>query len=221
MITDPNTTIDPLTGLVFGSGLYAEMEKLLAQAKEFSLLVMDIDNLSTLNRAFGLDAGDAVFRRLGQLIQTRFPKPAFAIREKGDQFYVLLPSAAKEKAFLQAEDFRKKFCEVETIQTTDGKPLGQSISIGVSSYPEDGANPGDIFRKADSALLRAKKNGRNQVNLAREEKLMPKTSHYTQAQLEKLSRLADKINMNESALLRDALDDLLQKHGDLSISQTT
>jgi LysM repeat protein len=61
-------------------------------------------------------------------------------------------------------------------------------------------------------MVRAKKNGRNQVCLAREEKLMPKTSHYTQAQLEKLSLIAEKEGVGEAVLLREALDDLLKKY---------
>jgi len=58
----------------------------------------------------------------------------------------------------------------------------------------------------------SKKNGRNQVCLSREEKLIPKTSHYTSAQLEKLSNVADNQKVGEAVLLREALDDLLHKY---------
>jgi predicted signal transduction protein with EAL and GGDEF domain len=84
--------------------------------------------------------------------------------------------------------------------------------VGISAFPEDGSRPADIARRADSALVRAKKSGRNQVCLAREEKLIPKTSHYTQAQLESLTTISDRINVGEAALLREALDDLLKKY---------
>jgi predicted signal transduction protein with EAL and GGDEF domain len=96
--------------------------------------------------------------------------------------------------------------------------MKQTVSVGVSAYPEDGSRPADIFRRADSAMTRAKKAGRNNVCLAREEKLIPKTSHYTQAQLEKLSMVSDKLNVGEAALLREALDVLLKLY---DIDETT
>lgn len=61
-------------------------------------------------------------------------------------------------------------------------------------------------------MTRVKQNGRNIVCLAREEKLTPKTSHYTQVQLEKLSQISENEDVGEAALLREALDDLLKKY---------
>jgi len=60
--------------------------------------------------------------------------------------------------------------------------------------------------------MRAKKSGRNQVCLAKEEKLIPKTSHYTATQLERLSIIAKNEEIGEAVLLREALDDLLRKY---------
>jgi hypothetical protein len=68
------------------------------------------------------------------------------------------------------------------------------------------------MRKASEALYRAKVGGRNKVCLAREERMVTKTSHYAQGQLYGLSRLAKRKGVGEAVLLREALDDLLRKY---------
>ena len=77
----------------------------------------------------------------------------------------------------------------------------------------DGRTENELFRKADHALYRAKSSGREQIRLAFEERMVPKTSHYTQTQLERLSRLADERKVSEADLLREAMDDFLTKYG--------
>ena len=204
--------IDVLTGLIEESEFNAEMERLIAEGKEFALIALDIDSLMALNSEYGHDAGDDVFRLIARNIKELFPAPCTGFRGTRDHFNILMPGSGKEEAFLKAEQLRRLVCETKLNHTKDGKPMRQSISAGVSSYPDDGSRPADIFRRADSAMLRAKKSGRNLVCLAREEKLLPKTSHYTQAQLEKLTDVSEKLSVGESALLREALDDLLKKY---------
>jgi len=205
--------IDKLTGLVSGVELNNEMETLIARGGEFALAVLDVDNMFAMNRDFGHDAGDAVINLIAKHIDAVFPEPCTGFRDCRDEFEVLMPGSGKEEAFLKAEELRKLVCKEKlNFKSADGKPLQQTISIGVSAFPDDGNRPADILRRAESAMVRAKKNGRNQVCLAREEKLIPKTSHYTQAQLEKLSVIAEKEEVGEAVLLREALDDLLKKY---------
>ncbi len=61
-------------------------------------------------------------------------------------------------------------------------------------------------------MMRAKMTGRKKVYLAREEKMVPKTSHYTQAQLQSLTKLSKREGIGEAILLREALDMLLKKY---------
>lgn len=68
------------------------------------------------------------------------------------------------------------------------------------------------MRKAEQALYRAKVNGRNRVCIAHEEKMVPKTAHFTVTQLERLSHVVQKLGVNETTLLRKALDGLLRKY---------
>lgn len=205
--------IDTLTGLISGVELNSEMEALIAKGDDFVLILLDIDGLLVLNRDYGHEAGDEVFRLIAKHLSDIFPLPYLAFRDTRDQFDVLLPKCSKEEAFLCAEQARKLINEEKlNFLSTDKIEMTQSVSLGISSYPDDGDRAADILRRADSALLRAKKSGRNRVCLAKDEKLTPKTSHYTSAQLEKLSLVAKKEDVGESVLLREALDDLLRKY---------
>jgi predicted DNA-binding protein len=61
-------------------------------------------------------------------------------------------------------------------------------------------------------MYRSKAAGRSKVSLAREERMVTKTSHYTQGQLDRLSNLAKREGLGEAVLLREAMDDLLRKY---------
>jgi hypothetical protein len=78
--------------------------------------------------------------------------------------------------------------------------------------PDDGDAPQGLQRKLLAAIYRAKVAGGGKACLAREEKMVTKTSHYDQGQLEGLARLAKRQGQGEAVLLREALDDLLMKY---------
>ena len=204
--------MDKLTGFIPEKELYGEMEALINKNGEFALIAVDLDDFYSINRDFGREAGDDVIRLVATCIRDKFPEPCLGFRG-GDGFFVIIPNGIKESAFLKAEELRKAICEAKLDYTSaEGRQISQTASIGVASYPDDGSRPADIYRRADSAIARAKKNGRNLVYLAREEKLLPKTSHYTQAQLDKLSLISEFLNVGEATLMREALDELLKKY---------
>jgi predicted signal transduction protein with EAL and GGDEF domain len=72
---------------------------------------------------------------------------------------------------------------------------------------------GLLSSKADHALYRAKANGRRHVRMACDERMVPKTTHYTQIQLERHAKLAEERGVNEADLLCEAMDDFLTKYG--------
>jgi PleD family two-component response regulator len=127
----------------------------------------------------------------------------------GDEFAVVMPGTEKEEAFLTLEQLRLRIQGLDKLGQLQPAP---TVSIGIASYPDDAGTRQELIRKADDALYRAKTTGRNKVGLAREEKKVPKTSHYTQGQLERLSTLSSREGVGEAELLREALDDLLKKY---------
>lgn len=177
-----------------------------AEGRPVSLILVDVDWFGRLNAERGREAGDVSIRELNEYLAARSPSPAEVYRYGGDAFMVLLRDTEKEQAFLIAEALRAGF---ESLHA-DGPKL--TISCGVAAYPDDGGAVPVLIRKGSEALYRAKVTGRNRVALAREEKMVTKTVHYTQGQLEGLSRLAKREGLNEATLLREALDDLLRKH---------
>jgi diguanylate cyclase (GGDEF)-like protein len=185
------------------------------EGREVSLVMIDIDLFKHFNDRHGHEAGDAVIRRVAACIREQCTGGAVWGRYGGEEFAVLLPGVEREQAFLAAERIRS------SMQETTRYPLGGetgaieanvTVSAGVAALPTDGRDAGELLRKVDQALYRAKNTGRNKVCIAQEEKMATKTTHYTLTQLERLARLAKEENVGEAALLREALDDLLYKY---------
>ncbi len=204
---------DRLTGLKNYECFTGEFEKLLGEAQErnedLTLAMIDIDLFGRINDEFGIEIGDRVIREVGDHIMRNTPDGAEVYRYTADEFAVLFPNTEKERAFLIMEKLRDSF--KPDIREGE-KKVNVTLSIGISSWPEDGSRINEIVRKADGALFRAKKAGRDKVCLSREEKMVTKTSHYTYEQLQRLSELAKREGLGEAILLREALDDLLKKY---------
>ena len=204
---------DPLTGLP----KKAEFDGLLEGALEasegdrpVSLALVDIDRFDDINQNFGHKKGDEVILDVARAIHQHLaPEAPVLCRIGGDEFAVILANKEKEAAFLLLEQLRKAVAGPADVPAIAS---GTTISIGVATYPHDGGTRQEVVRKADDALFRAKAAGRNRVALAREEKMVPKTSHFTQGQLERLAVLSKKEGVGEAELLREALDDLLKKY---------
>ena len=209
--------MDALTGLPRYPGFAAFWEEAVRAADSrglpVSLGLADIDSFGKLNADYGTATGDAVLRRAANRLTEIFAEPARVFRYGGDAFSIVLGGVEKEQAFMLLESARQDFSEV-CVVTVGARPveLRLSLSAGVATFPDDGSAAQDVVRKANEAMYRAKDSGRNRVCLAREEKMITKTSHYTQGQLQGLSRLAKRMGVGEAVLLREALDDLLRKH---------
>lgn len=206
---------DRTTGLVgyegFISLLCGRLEK--EPGETFSLGLVDLDWFGRVNKKYGREVGDGLLVELAQFLTKAFDGEGEVLRYGGDAFIVVLGGVEKEEAFLRLEKFRESFACSHEVRVK-GRPveLAVTISVGVASYPDDGSTEQELLRKVNGALYRAKVRGRDKVCLSKEERMLTKTSHYTQGQLEGLSRLAKREGMGEAAFLREALDDLLRKH---------
>ncbi|MCC6142271.1 MAG: diguanylate cyclase [Candidatus Hydrogenedentes bacterium] len=184
---------------------HAALADAVAQAEKegaaAAMAIVDVDWCGRINRDRGRAAGDALLKALAKQLKTAAGSGGTAFRYGGDAFCVVWRGVEKEQAFLRVEQVR---AALESDQVT--------VSAGVAGYPDDGAAATDLVNKAFEALYRAKVSGRNKVCLAREEKMVTKTSHYTQGQVLGLRRLAEREGIKDAELLREALNDLLRKY---------
>ncbi|MEI7848708.1 MAG: GGDEF domain-containing protein [Chloroflexota bacterium] len=209
---------DELTGLLTRKAFHETLDGILEKHKgvdaPLSLAFIDVDNFFNINEQYGHAGGDDVLKALADMIKLASGSAGLPSRYGGDEFVIIFPDLEREQAFLTIEKLR------ETVERTSIKLAkagieinGISISAGIACYPMDGRLKSELLRKADQALYRAKVTGRSKVRLAYDEKMLPKTSHYTQTQLERLTKLAAERQAGEAELMREALDDLLGKYG--------
>jgi len=171
------------------------------------IALIDYDNFFHINADFGRETGDRLLIETGTFIKDRIPKDATVYRIGGDEFGIIFKGETeREEIFLFLNELKNSF----DLKTPDGE--AQSITIGMATAFADASRCAELIRKADGALYRAKVSGRNRVAMAREEKMVPKTSHYTQDQLQRLAKLAKREGIGEAILLREALDMLLKKY---------
>ena len=169
--------------------------------------LIDVDNFGHINKDFGREVGDEVLIATGKYLKEQAPESAAIYRIGGDEFaFIFKGETEREDVFLFLNELKNDF----PVQTPDGEK--QTLTIGMATAGMDASRYAELVRKADSALYRAKVNGRNKVAMAREDKMIPKTSHYTQEQLQRLSKLAKIEGVGEAILLREALDMLLKKY---------
>lgn len=208
---------DELTGLRGHEALEEALESALKAGEEemnpVSLVELDVDKLGKLNETFGRAMGDEALKRLSGLLRSHFEPMGKVFREAADRFAVVMPGGSKEQAFLVAEKCRAALERETPLTLQDGTQAPMPFfSAGVSNCPDDGSRSVELKRKAQGALYRAKLGGSNQICLAKEDKMVTKTSHYTSEQLQMLSLLSRREGLGEAVLLREALDDLIRKY---------
>ncbi len=171
------------------------------------IALTDCDEFDHINKDFGREEGDRILIAAGTYLKESLPAEAKIYRIGGDEFGIIFRGAMeREEIFLLLNEVRSNY----NVTTPDG--VRQSMTIGMATAFMDASRCAELIRKADSALYRAKISGRNKVAMAKEEKMVPKTSHYTQDQLQRLAKLAKKEGIGEAILLREALDMLLKKY---------
>jgi diguanylate cyclase (GGDEF)-like protein len=139
-----------------------EMRRAVRNQRPLSVLMMDIDHFKNFNDSFGHEAGDTLLTALGVFLRSHTRGEDIACRYGGEEFALILPDAPHGFAYKRAEQLRE---EVKNLHIQyHGLALEKiTLSIGVSSYPEDGDSPDNLLRIADAALYRAKTEGRNRV----------------------------------------------------------
>jgi diguanylate cyclase (GGDEF)-like protein len=163
--------VDGLTGLFvrryFDARIEEEIERSRRYGTPFSVIMLDVDDFKKLNDTYGHLVGDRVLRAIANVIKAQMRGVDTAARYGGEEMAVILPRTEMVGAYNLAERIREAIAELRI--TTDDEPprsLGVTASLGISAYPESKAHDGvDLVRRADKALYRAKKTGKNRVEL--------------------------------------------------------
>lgn len=198
----------------FSAQKFTRRLEALADDAPLSLALADVDHFKEFNDTYGHDKGDLILNAVTKELDAASTDGAFFERMSGDAYLWALPATGPEEALLKVEEVRRR---LESSGVRVGKrkhPI--NISFGIASYPHHAEDPAGLIRAADEAMERAKREGRGRVAIWVEDKMVLKSNYYTRAQLGKLSSLADKQGKTEAALLRQALDDYLEKNRALS-----
>jgi diguanylate cyclase (GGDEF)-like protein len=165
------STVDSLTGLFNRSFFFTALERELARGdrsgRAFSLVMLDLDDLKTINDRSGHHAGDQVLRNVADIIRSRARKIDVAARYGGDEFVALLPETDPTGGWVFAEKIRMTVAE----QGMPGVEPGPTISVGVVSYPADGRTADALVGSADRAMYNSKRGGKNKVARASGERV--------------------------------------------------
>jgi len=155
-----------LTGLYNRRFLEEAIDRELARLERknlpLTLIMIDVDHFKTFNDTFGHEAGDAVLRDLGGILQRHVRGSDIPCRYGGEEFTIVLPEASLDIGRQRAEMLRDAVRELRLVH--DGKSLGAvTLSLGVACFPDHGRRREHLLQAADAALYEAKNAGRNQV----------------------------------------------------------
>jgi len=157
-----SASTDSLTGLLnrrgFDDRLEAELERAAEERAPLSLCVLDCDEFKSVNDRGGHERGDRVLADLGAILGGLLEPGDAAARLGGDEFAVMLPCTDVEAGLARAETMR---AELARGLSDAGTPL--EVSIGVATYPFDGATGTQLMRAADQGLYVAKASGKDLV----------------------------------------------------------
>jgi diguanylate cyclase (GGDEF)-like protein len=155
---------DPVTGLYnrryFGVRVQEESKRHDRFGEPLSLVLMDLDHFKPVNDRLGHAAGDALLRELAEVLVHHSRSFTIITRYGGDEFAVLLVNTPKDGAVAYAHRIKRL---IETHAFAHGT---LTVSVGVSSVPDDVRTGVDLVAAADGALYRAKRRGRNTVEVA-------------------------------------------------------
>ena len=156
---------DGLTGLWRRNALDEKVREELRRAAAFKttvgFMIADIDHFKRLNDTYGHQFGDAVLKRVAQLLKAGVYETDFVGRYGGEEFGIVLPRADSAGVLRKAETMRARI-EAETFSQGLEK-VKLTISIGIAHFPKDGRDPEALIAAADKALYAAKESGRNRV----------------------------------------------------------
>jgi diguanylate cyclase (GGDEF)-like protein len=163
---------DELTGLLTSKSFFSELRReaarAQAEARPFCVLMMDLDHFKEVNDTYGHLVGSSTLEKTGHVIKQALRAGDVAARFGGEEFAAFLLDANYAQGLVAAERVRVAIANFEYSATRQDSPEPAAthritISIGVAAFPDDATDPIQLVELADSALYRAKRDGRNRI----------------------------------------------------------
>jgi diguanylate cyclase (GGDEF)-like protein len=131
-------------------------------ARPLSLAMFDIDRFKAINDTYGHAAGDVVIRKISEICQVSLRQSDLFGRFGGEEFVLMMPETTQAGAYQVAERIRGVF---GNSASDFGEPVFTTVSIGITQLHAGDSSPQMLIERADRALYRAKRQGRNQTVL--------------------------------------------------------
>lgn len=145
----------------FDQCLASEADRAVRLKQPFSIITLDLDHLKFINDTYGHNAGDAAIKTIGDVLRLNARSIDIPARFGGEEFAVVLPGIDLDGALIAAERLRA------SIENTPVEGVGKiTASIGVATFFRHTDSIGELLELVDQAMYRAKRNGRNQVQVA-------------------------------------------------------
>jgi two-component system cell cycle response regulator len=158
---------DALTGLYnryyMERHLAALVEQAIARAKPLTVMMLDLDYFKSINDSYGHDAGDDVLRQLATRVRKSIRGIDLACRYGGEEFVIVMPETDMAVATIVAERLRRRIAAEPFAIQQAGRAIACTISVGIAMLDAADDDAAKILRRADQALYRAKRDGRNRV----------------------------------------------------------
>lgn len=161
------TITDVLTGLANRRHFDQSLERLISSEREdgspLCLIMCDIDHFKQFNDTYGHQTGDQVLKLVGATLKQSVKGRDIAARYGGEEFGVILPQTGYESACVVAEQIRTATMKKELVKRSTGETLGRiTMSFGIAVLNASDT-PDSIIARADAALYKSKRDGRNRV----------------------------------------------------------
>lgn len=192
------------------AGLMQALSERLGE-QPLTLALIDLDSFKEINDDYGHAVGDEVLAGFARLLAGSLPDGVIAARIGGDEFAAGFIDTPAESALIVLEEIRAHF---SSRPAAEGVSRRADLSAGIATLPTHARDLDALFKAADEALWRAKSEGKGRLAIYVESKMQLKSNYYTRAGLERLAKLSATLGRTEASLLREALDDLLQKYRD-------
>jgi diguanylate cyclase (GGDEF)-like protein len=165
-ILEQEVLLDSLTGIhnrrAYELRIKEELHRFQRYDQSFSLVMFDIDHFKKVNDEYGHQAGDKCLREIARRIKPSLRQCDFLARYGGEEFIIILTGTREDDAYKVAEKIRRLIENTRFLYR--GQEVPVTISLGIAEVKPTDQDPAVVFRRADEAMYRAKKGGRNRTH---------------------------------------------------------